>query len=162
MIPTDSWCPIVDCLILDPNHHLAILVHRIMLACCLLVIMILILIIHSRFVSIIMLQHTQNNSSYQDLFKSIPPTLMEKFHCAGSSKLIWQYILIWIIPLKIVIVGLEMCIPFLININFVIIYDIWYCFTSYDKCTYWKSLWIKVLLNAVNVNVMLCLNIHGC
>ena len=117
MISTDSWCPIVDCLILDPNHHLVILVHRIMLCCCLLVIMILILIIHYRFVSIITLLHIQHQNSYQDSFKSIPSTLIEKFQCAGSPSVIQQYILIWIILFFIVIL-LEICISLEPNFNY--------------------------------------------
>uniref|UniRef100_A0A8C5FGK0 Ig-like domain-containing protein n=1 Tax=Gadus morhua TaxID=8049 RepID=A0A8C5FGK0_GADMO len=43
--------------ITDPNCHLVILVHRILLACFLFVIIILILIIHYRLVSIVTLQH---------------------------------------------------------------------------------------------------------
>ena len=91
MISRVSWWPI-DCLILDPNCHLVILVHRILLACCLLVIIILILIIHYRCVSIVTLQHTQHNNSYQDSFKSISTAKIENFQCAGSPTLIQQYI----------------------------------------------------------------------
>ena len=54
------------CLFLDPNCHLVILVHRILLACFLLVILILILIIQYRLVSIVILQHVHTfNTSYQ-------------------------------------------------------------------------------------------------
>ena len=87
-----SRWPIVDYLILEPYRHLVISVHRIVLACCLLVIIILILIIHYRCVSIVTLQHTQHQSSYQDRFKSIPTAQIERSQCAGSRALIQQNI----------------------------------------------------------------------